>query len=264
MKRSKAYVAARRDAIIALLESNGQMSVNALAEHFEVSPLTIRRDLNQLETQQVLTHEHGSAILLNPLGRPAGSQQVRANKAIAREAARHISDGECVFVSASSTALGIISFITAEDVTVITNNGRVLQMDETPNVTILLTGGEVRPPRASMTGDIAHDLVRRVTASKCFLGASGISAKYGLASATSPEPAVNALMIERSKECIVVADSSKLGHESSFQFASADEVDLLITDTGATDAQVAELEAYGLERVVRVDPSLAAEARRGL
>ena len=59
MKRSKAYVAARRDAIIALLESNGQMSVNALAEHFEVSPLTIRRDLNQLETQQVLTHEHG-------------------------------------------------------------------------------------------------------------------------------------------------------------------------------------------------------------
>ena len=115
-----------------------------------------------------------------------------------------------------------------------------------------------------MTGDIAHDLVRRVTASKCFLGASGISAKYGLASATSPEPAVNALMIERSKECIVVADSSKLGHESSFQFASADEVDLLITDTGATDAQVAELEAYGLKRVVRVDPSLAAEARRSL
>lgn len=193
MKRSKAYVAARRDAIIALLESNGQMSVNALAERFEVSPLTIRRDLNQLETQQILTHEHGSAILLNPLGRPTGSQQVRANKSIAREAARHISNGECVFVSASSTAPGIISFITAEDVTVITNNGRVLQMDETPNVAILLTGSEVRPPRASMTGDIALGLVRRVAASKCFLGASGISAKYGLASATSSEPAVNAL-----------------------------------------------------------------------
>jgi len=71
-------------------------------------------------------------------------------------------------------------------------------------------------------------------------------------------------LIERSKECIVVADSFKLGHESSFQFASTGEVDLLITDTDATNAQVTELEAYGLKRVVRVGPSLAAEARRGL
>ena len=62
----------------------------------------------------------------------------------------------------------------------------------------------------------------------------------------------------------MVADSFKLGHESSFQFASTDEVDLLITDTDATNAQVAELEAYGLKLGVRVGPSLAADARRGL
>lgn len=257
MKRSKAYVASRRDAIIALLETNGQVSVADLANHFEVSPLTIRRDLDYLESQQVLSRQYGTAKLLNPLGRPSGSRQIRANKAIAREAARHVEDGDCIFLNASSTALSIIDYITALDVTVITNNGKALLLDEHPNVTILLTGGEVRPPRTSMTGEIALDYIKRVTGTKCFLGATGVSAAYGLTSATSPEPAVNALMLERSGKHFLVADSSKIGVTSSFQFGSADEVGLFITDTGATDEQCAELTAAGIANIVRVDPSLS-------
>lgn len=261
MKRSKAYVASRRDAIIALLESQGQVSVSELAEHFGVSALTIRRDLDYLESQQVVSRQYGTATLLNPLGRPSGSRQIRANRAIAREAARHVEDGDCIFLNASSTALGIIDFITAQDVTVITNNGKALLLEERPNVSILLTGGEIRPPKASMTGEVTLEMIRRVTATKCFLGLTGFSATYGLTSATAPEPAVNALMLERSKLHVVVADSSKMGLTSSFQFGSTDEVDLLITDTGATDAQVSRLEAYGVGEVIRVDAALDAGAR---
>lgn len=261
MKRSKAYVASRRDAIIALLESQGQVSVSELAEHFGVSALTIRRDLDYLESQQVVSRQYGTATLLNPLGRPSGSRQIRANRAIAREAARHVEDGDCIFLNASSTALGIIDFITAQDVTVITNNGKALLLEERPNVSILLTGGEIRPPKASMTGEVTLEMIRRVTATKCFLGLTGFSATYGLTSATAPEPAVNALMLERSKLHVVVADSSKMGLTSSFQFGSTDEVDLLITDTCATDAQVSRLEAYGVGEVIRVDAALDAGAR---
>ena len=125
-------------------------------------------------------------------------------------------------------------------------------------MTILLTGGEIRPARASMTGQIALDYIKTVTATKCFLGATGISASYGLTSATSPEPAINALMLERSKEHVIVADSSKIGVVSSFQFGSIDEVDLFITDTGATDEQIGSLEREGLGGFSRVDPSLSA------
>lgn len=257
MKRSKAHVAGRRDALIALLESRGQATVAELAEHFDVSALTIRRDLDYLESQQVLSRQHGAAVLLNPLGRPSGSWQIRSNRAIAREAARHVSDGDCIFINASSTALLVIDYITALDVTIITNNGKALLLDEAPNVTILLTGGEIRPPRPSMTGEIVLDYLRRVKATKCLLGATGVSASYGLTSATSPEPAVNALMIERSSERIVVADSSKIGLTSSFQFGSIDEVDLFITDAGASDEQVQELTDGGLGSVIRVDPTLA-------
>ena len=201
-----------------------------------MSALTVRRDLEFLEAHQVVSRQYGTAKLLNPLGRPlpSGSRQVRANKAIAQEAARRVEDGDCLFVNASSTALSVISYITAQDVTVITNNGKALLLEGRPNVSMLLTGGEIRPPRASLTGQVALDYIKRVTATKFFLGVTGISANYGLTSATAPEPAINALMIEQSREHIIVADSSKIGLTSSFQFGSTDEVDLLITDTGAT------------------------------
>lgn len=259
MKRSKAFVASRRDAIIALLESRGQISVAELADHFEVSALTIRRDLDYLESQHVLTRQYGTATLLNPLGRPSGSRRVRAIKAIAREAAKLVMDGDCIFINTSSTALGIVDYITARDVTVVTNSTKAIMLNAQPNLAILLTGGEIRPPRESMTGEIALNCIKRITASKCFLGVTGVSATYGLTSATAPEPAVNALMLERSKKHIIMADSSKLGLTSSFQFASTDEVDLLVTDTGATDAQLSKLESYGVGEIIRVDPTLNAE-----
>lgn len=256
LKRSKAYVASRRDAIVALLEEDGQASVADLAEKFQVSALTIRRDLDYLESKQVVLRQYGMAKLMNPLGRPSGSRQIRANTAIAREAAKLVKDGDCIFINASSTALGVIQFITARDVTVVTNNGKALLLEERPSVSIILTGGEIRPPRAAMAGEVALDYIKRVTATKSFLGVTGISATYGLTSATAPEPVVNALMLERSRQHVIVADSSKVGLTSSFQFGSADEVDLLITDTGATDEQVDELKAFGVGEVVRVDPTL--------
>ena len=109
-----------------------------------------------------------------------------------------------------------------------------------------------------MTGEIALEYIRRVTAAKCFLGVSGLSASYGLTSATAPEPAVNELMMERSRERIIVADSSKIGYEASFLFGATNEVDLLITDSGATDGQVELLRQHGLRGIVRVDPVLSA------
>ena len=250
MKRSKALVASRRDEITAILEVRGQVSVAELAEHFDVSALTIRRDLDYLESQQVLTRQYGTATLLNPLGRPSGSRQIRANKAIAREAARHVEDGDCIFINTSSTALGLLEFITAQDVT-------ALMLEERQNVSVLLTGGEIRPPRASMTGEIAMETIKRVTAAKSFLGCTGLSANFGLTSATSPEPAINSVMLEHSKQHVILADSSKIGLTSSFQFGSIDEIDLLITDTGISDDQVQLLKAYGIKEIVRVEPVLS-------
>lgn len=164
----------------------------------------------------MISRQYGTATLLNPLGRPSGSHQIRANKAIAREAAKHVQDGDCIFISASSTALSIIENITAQDVTIITNNGKALLLEEQSNVSLILTGGEIRPSKASMTGEFAIDCIKRITATKCFIGLTGLSPERGLASATAPEPAVNAIMLKHSCTHIIVADSTKIGKTSSF------------------------------------------------
>lgn len=261
MKRSKAYVNNRRDQIVAILEKDGKASVADLAERFGVSPLTIRRDLDFLEERKVLSREYGTAKLLNPMGRPSGSRQIRAITAISRLAARYVDDGDLILINTSATAIAMLDHIEAQDVTCMTNMGKAILLDSVqPNVSLMLTGGEIRPPRTSLTGVGAISSIEKVTAAKCFLGCTGLSAEYGLTSATAPEPAVNAMMLERSKYHVILADSSKLGVTSSFQFGSADEIDLLITDTGATDTQVALLSMAGVKKILRVDPSMPSAA----
>ena len=256
MKRSKEYVDSRREDITAFLEKEGQASVIELAEHFNVSTLTIRRDLEFLEKCGILSRQYGIATLLNPYGRPSGSKQIRSNKAIARKAARYVEDGDCIFINSSSVALSMLEWIEARDVTVVTNNGNTLMLEDVRDLSIILTGGDIRPPRASMTGETALDCIQHITASKCFLGCTGFSAEFGLTSAISLEPAINAQMLKRSRKHFIVADSSKLGVTSNFQFGSAEDIDLLITDTGATDEQIKELKTAGLKDVVCVTPSI--------
>ena len=125
MRRSESFVMKRREDIVRLLEERGRMDVTDLAERFGVSPLTIRRDLDYLESRQLVSHQYGSATLVNTLGRPSGSRRVMAKRAIARRAAGFVEEGDAVFVNASSTALDVVNHIEAEDVSVITNNSTV-------------------------------------------------------------------------------------------------------------------------------------------
>ena len=144
MKRSKAYVNNRRDQIVAILEKDGKASVADLAERFGVSPLTIRRDLDFLEERKVLSREYGTAKLLNPMGRPSGSRQIRAITAISRLAARYVDDGDLILINTSATAIAMLDHIEAQDVTCMTNMGKAILLDSIrPNISLMLTGGEI-------------------------------------------------------------------------------------------------------------------------
>ncbi|WP_282710660.1 DeoR/GlpR family DNA-binding transcription regulator [Lancefieldella sp. Marseille-Q7238] len=256
MRKSDAEVTSRRERIASILENIGRISITELSLQLDVSPLTIRRDLDYLEEEGIASRHHGYATLKNPYGRPSGSKQIRANRAISYEAAKHVKDGDCILLNTSSVALSILSWITAQDVTVITNNGKALLLNDNPPYTIILTGGEIRPPRSSMTGEVAMSCIEKVSATKCFLGCTGISVNYGLTSATSPEPSINTLMMEHSQKRYIVADSTKIGVTSNFQFGSIDEVDCLITDTGAPLKELDDFRESGVKKIITVDSSL--------
>lgn len=247
MRRSLHFVDQRRNSIIKLLEQYGKVKVSFLADELNVSPLTIRRDLDDLEKHHIITRQYGGATLLNPGSNAFSSSQIHCKAAIAKAAAKLVGDQESIFINTSSTALLMMQYITAKNVTIITNNGKALSMQYNPTMTVVLTGGEIRFPKESMFGEFAINNINCVSASKCFMGCAGISVEGGLTTSVFQESPVNSLMIKRSKEHFVLADHTKIGLTSSFQYGSLDEIGLLITDDIASKTSLAKFKRMGME-----------------
>lgn len=236
-----------------LLGLRGQVSVAELAERFDVSALTIRRDLDSLEAEKLISRSYGVATLINPEPNETSSNQVRSKRSIAREAAKLVEDGDTIFVNTSSTALQIIEFITAQDVTVITNNGRALQMPLSSTMTVILTGGEIRVPKWSMCGEFAIASISRVRAAKCFMGCNGVDVAGGITTMSSQEAPINTLMIQNADKCVVLADHSKIGITSSFRYGTVGQVDTLITDVLSDDGSLEKYLEAGVKHIPIVE-----------
>lgn len=246
---AKSFVNKRREEIVKLLREDDEVAVADLAERFGTSPLTIRRDLDYLQEQGILLRSYGAARLTDA----SGLRREQAKQSIARCAAGLIEDGDTVFINTSSTALAVIDFISARGVTVVTNNGRVLGKTIPSNITVILTGGEIRVPKWSMTGDFALDTIGQIQGTKSILGCSGISVQRGLTTIVAQEMRINALMFEKSEQHIVVVDSSKLGKDSSFKYGDIDQIDTLITDRAAPDDQIVSFRRSSVGEVLAAD-----------
>lgn len=254
-KKSRPFVAQRRKTIVEMLQRRGRMSVADLSEQLGISPLTVRRDLTSLEEDGILTRRYGEAILTGTdvaCADQALSPYESKKDAIAREAAALIGDDELVLINTNSTALMTIPHITAQGVTVVSNSMRMETLPVPPNGMMLVTGGEIRPPRGVLSGEFALNNIRSIAATACFVGCAGVSIEAGVTSTTQQEAVVNSLMVERSKKMVLLADSSKLGVAAGFCYASLDQVSLLITDTDLSDEDVELLLEAGVQEIRRV------------
>ena len=232
---------------IKLLEQYGKVKVSFLAEELNVSPLTVRRDLDDLEKHHILTRQYGGATLLDPGTNAFSSSQLRCKTAVAKAAAKLVEDQESIFINTSSTALLMMQYITAKNVTIITNNGKALSMQYNPTMTVVLTGGEIRFPKESMFGEFAINNINCVSASKCFMGCAGISVEGGLTTSVVQESPINSLMLKRSRKHFVLADHTKIGFTSSFQYGMLNEIDLLITDDDAPKTTLSKFKRTGMD-----------------
>jgi len=256
MKRHKSIVDSRRNRIYQALQESGTVKVDELAATLEVSPLTIRRDLEYFEAKKLVERFYGGAMLVNKFVVKDNTSQnnALAKHAIAKKAAEFVETGDTLFVNTSSTALLVLKYIRNKRVVIITNNGKAIFADKDPMIQVVLTGGELREPKEAMVGEFAINNLSRVTATKSFLGCSGITAETGITTAVLQEVAVNEMMLNR---CvgprIIVADSSKIGRDHSFVSGSIDKVTILITDNNADAQVVAALKANGVT-VIQVEP----------
>ncbi len=247
------YAPERQAEILSLLQSQGRVSVSSLSERFGVSAVTIRNDLSELERRGELVRTHGGAILPDrgdvELAFSLRSQLHSEEKeAIGAAAAALVGDGEAIVIDASTSALQVARQIgQRQELTVMTNSLVVAyELAGATGVTVVMTGGIVRPVSYSLVGDLGTSVLQQFHISKGFFGAKGLTVEEGLTDADSFEVRFKRAMVAACKEVFAVVDASKWGQVSTASFASLDQIDRVFTDKSASPQMVRELEARGV------------------
>lgn len=251
-KKTQSIVSKRRDEILNILKNNKTIKNEELSELLHTSPLTIRRDLQALEENGLVKRHYGGATLVNEPSIIESvidvSEDLKKQKhAIAKYAASLIEDGDTIFINTSSTALLILQYLNEKRVVVVTNNGKALQVPLPPNIDLVLTGGQVYGRKQSMVGDFAIFILSKISASKCFLGVSGIEANCGITTSVLQETLVNKEMINHSIGPVyIVTDSSKIGKHSNFSSGDIAKISHLITDCDVSNENILQFENAGI------------------
>lgn len=244
MKRERACVDNRRNRIIEMMQENPKVRVDELADLLEVSLITIRRDLQYLEEKKLLMRTHGGAVAATELRDDV--QRYRA--LIAEYAASLVSAGDNLFINTSRNALQMLEYIKSDNVTVITNNGKAINIERKNGISVVLTGGELRHPKDAMVGDFALRNLQPIYARKAFVGCSGISADVGMTTEIFNEVSINQLMIDHAtQEVYVLADHTKIGKNSSFVSCPIEKIKHLITDERASEEALELIREKGVQ-----------------
>ena len=235
----------RKREILRQLLKDGQVRVEQLAERFETSTATIRRELSYLDDAGLLRRTHGGAIQVEPmlyepfrsLSSFAAQEQMQAaeKRRIGIAAAGTIEDGEIVALSAGTTTTQVgRSLHGRKGVTIVTNALNIaMELSHRLDLKIVLTGGFLDKSCFALCGDSANASVNEMFYDRAFISVDGIHTEYGLTSDSPELGAVHRAMIQQSRKTVVVADHSKFGKVCKMLIAPIAKVDLIITDKSA-------------------------------
>jgi DeoR family transcriptional regulator of aga operon/DeoR family fructose operon transcriptional repressor len=247
----------RQEHIARIVEEHGRARVADLARQFDVSAVTIRKDLLVLETEQRLVRAHGGAIALDR-SRPELAFDIRERLQadeklrIGAAGAALVHDGESIVMDASTTALSVARQIKARgawsQLTIITNGLRVAsELAGHPGLTVLMLGGRVRWEALSVVGQLGDGLFSRINVQKAFLGAAGFTLESGLSDATDEEAQIKRSMVAAAREVIAIVDHTKWERAAFATFCPIDQVGVVLTDPDAPSDMVEALRTRGIE-----------------
>jgi len=250
----------RQQRIVEAVRLSRQVTIAELSRTFQVSDVTIRRDLRELAAQGALRRAHGGAIAAVPAPpEPPVVQRMTQSEAckacIGRAAAALVSDGESVFIgSGSTTAYVVRNLVDRKSLTVITNALTVAyELASVPDVTVVVTGGMLRASELSLVGHITEQSLLEVRVDKVIIGVRAISLEAGITNDYLPEVMTDRTIIEMAPELIVVADHTKFGNAASAYVAPVDRITTLVTDAAADAEMLARLEQLGIRVLLAPD-----------
>lgn len=250
------YAAERQQEILRLARESGRVDVLSLAEEFQVTAETVRRDLKALDRAGMVRRVHGGAI---PAGRldfepdVAERDTVAADEKqrIARAALAELPTDGSVILDAGTTAARLAAELPLEcDLTVVTHGLPVAaRLADHPGLTVHLVGGRIRHRTRAAVDDWALRAYREINADVVFLATNGFSLEGGLTTPDLAEAAVKRAVMAAARRVVLLADSSKAGQRHFARFGDLSDVDLLITDTGLSPDDALAIERAGTEVV---------------
>lgn len=250
------YAAERQQEILRLAHESGRVDVLSLAEEFQVTAETVRRDLKALDRAGLVRRVHGGAI---PAGRLDFEPDLAERDAVAAEEKDRIAqaalaelpaDGS-VILDAGTTAARLAAAIPVDSApTVVTHALPIAaRLADHPGTTLHLVGGRVRHRTRAAVDAWALRAYAEINADVVFLATNGFSPDGGLTTPDLAEAAVKRAMIAAARRVVLLADSRKFGKEHFARFGDLSEVDLLITDTGLSPDDALAIERQGTEVV---------------
>jgi len=233
---------ARQNTILEIARQSGRVMVEELAGRFDVTPQTIRKDLNDLCDKRLLARIHGGAIIssgVENVGYDARRMIASDEKeAIARAAAARIPDSASLFINIGTTTEAVArALLQHNGLMVITNNLNVASLMRVyPQIEVVLAGGVVRHTDGGIIGEAAVDFIRQFKVDFAVIGASAIDEDGALLDYDYREVRVAQAIISNARHVLLVCDSTKFGRSAPVRIAHMSQVNSFVTDRCDSDA----------------------------
>ncbi|WP_194816209.1 DeoR/GlpR family DNA-binding transcription regulator [Nocardia sp. XZ_19_385] len=252
----------RWNRLLELLSETGRLSVEEAAERLGVSPATVRRDFTALAEQQLATRTHGGVVATSvAYDLPARYRQTggEAKQRIAEHAAGLVEPSSVVGINGGTTTTAVARALAGrtdlaeaggDQLTIVTNALNIAgEMVLRPHLRTICLGGVARRESYELHGPLAERALAELRLDSLILGVNAITADGGAQCRHIDEAGVTTEMVRRSRQVLVVATADKLERTALARICGIDQIDVLVTDTDANPAVVAEIRAAG----VRVD-----------
>ena len=226
----------RKAKIISYVNERHAVTAAELMQEFSASEATIRRDLTELDKKGLICKVHGGAVSIpsQSLTDHMVSERVELNlddkRKIAMYAAGLIQDNDCVYIDAGTTTGLILEYITARNITIITNAILHAYKLTSLGFRVLLTGGFLKPETEALIGPSCFEILEKYNFSIGFFGANGISHNHGITTPDIEEARIKELAIMHTRNAYILADPSKFNVTAPVRFASYSDVSIITTE----------------------------------
>ena len=251
---SEMLIEERRQHVLECIQRDGRAIVGELSDQLGISRITIRKDLEHLQSMGLIHRTHGGALavqagtLFDPSLPDKEKVHSKEKERIAEAAVKLIQEGACIILDSGTTTTAIARALRAfTRLTVITNAVNIAATLSSSDFEVIMTGGTLRKNSFSLVGPLAEEVLREIHADILFLGVDGFDPETGVTTPNVPESRVNRAMVNSAEMVVVVCDSTKFGRHSLAHIVPTQRIHTVITDTDLAPVYREQMQKLGIK-----------------